>query len=81
MHPKAAAGMRQDSLIVGVFILLHVGFRFVGASAAIEAHGVDTWQPFGSLAARLWSELTPAGLVALEHVAWLLALGQFPQPI
>ena len=75
MHPKAATGMRQDSLIVGVFILLHVGFRFVGASAAIAVHGADTWQPFGSLTARLWSEMTPAGLMALEHVAWWLALG------
>jgi Fe-S oxidoreductase len=75
MHPKAASGMRRDSLIVGVFILMHVGFRFVGASAAIAAHGADGWQPFGSLAARLWARLPPAGLVALEHVAWWLALG------
>ena len=75
LHPKADVGMRQDSLIVGVFILLHVGFRFIGASAAIAAYGVDTWQPFGSLAAGLWAGLPPAGLLALEHVAWWMALG------
>ncbi|HJN40491.1 MAG: (Fe-S)-binding protein [Anaerolineales bacterium] len=75
LHPKASGGMRQDSLIVGVFILLHVGFRFIGASATIAAHGADAWQPFGSLAARLWGGLPPAGLVALEHAAWWLALG------
>jgi Fe-S oxidoreductase len=75
LHPKAAAGMRRDSLIVGVFILLHVGFRFLGASAVIAAHGADGWQPFGSLAAGLWAGLSPAGLVVLEHATWWLALG------
>ena len=75
LHPKAVAGLRQDSLIVGVFILLHVGFRFIGASTLIAAHGADGWQPFGSLAAVLWTELSPAGLVALEHAAWWMALG------
>ena len=75
LHPKAVAGMRQDSLIVGVFILLHVGFRFIGASASIAVHGVDAWQPFGSLAAGMWAGLPHAELAALEHVAWWLALG------
>ena len=75
VHPKVITGMRQDSLIVGSFILLHVGFRFVGASVAIAANGVDTWQPFGSLAAGLWTGLSPAGLLALEHLAWWMALG------
>ncbi len=32
LHPKASAGIQRDSLIVGVFILLHVGFRFLGES-------------------------------------------------
>ena len=32
LHPKAVQGKQRDSLIVGVFILLHVGFRFLGES-------------------------------------------------
>ena len=38
--PKVAAGgMRRDSLIVGGFILFHVGFRFLGESFALAAPG------------------------------------------
>ncbi len=75
LHPKANVGMRKDSLIVGVFILMHVGFRFVGASALIAADGADNWQPFASLVATLWSGVPPDWLVLLEHVSWWVSLG------
>ena len=75
LHPKANAGMRKDSLIVGVFIVMHVGFRFVGASAVIAADGADDWQPFASLVATLWSDVSPDWLVLLEHVSWWISLG------
>ena len=45
LHPKAVQGKQRDSLIVGVFILLHVGFRFLGESFQVAAEP-DVWQPF-----------------------------------
>jgi hypothetical protein len=39
LSPKAATGIRRDSLIVGVFILFHVGFRFVGSSFRLAETG------------------------------------------
>ena len=59
LHPKAREGIRRDSLLVGGFILAHVGFRFLGASFLIADHGPDAWQPFANLVALLWSGLSP----------------------
>src|SRR3990172_5793199 len=41
VHPKARAGIRRDSLIVGLFILFHVGGRFVGQSFKLALNGPD----------------------------------------
>ena len=38
VRPDAAAGIRRDSLIVGVFIPFHVGFRLLGASFEVAQH-------------------------------------------
>ena len=53
LHPKAKAGMRRDSLIVGLFILFHVGSRFVGESFQIAREGADAWQPFASALSKI----------------------------
>ena len=46
-----AGGIQRDSLIVGVFLLCHVGFRLIGDSFAVASTGaVDPFQPFSSLA-------------------------------
>ncbi len=50
-----AGGLRRDSLIVGLFILFHVGFRMVGESFAIASEGADPFQPFGTLVGKLWT--------------------------
>jgi len=75
LHPKARKGMRRDSLIVVVFILLHVGSRFLGASFRIAAEGPDPWQPFAAATAGLWGGLGHGALVVGEHAAFWLALG------
>ncbi|GAB4496772.1 MAG: (Fe-S)-binding protein [Anaerolineales bacterium] len=76
LHPKARAGIRRDSLVVGVFILLHVGGRFLGETFKIAAAGEsDAWQPFASAVSGLWRGLSPTALTIGEHVAFWMALG------
>lgn len=72
-----AGGVRQDSLVVGLFILLHVGFRLFGASALIAQHGgSDPWQPFGTLFASLFfSNASDFALVASWRIGWWVAIG------
>ncbi len=68
-------GIRRDSLIVGAFILCHVGFRFLGESFQLAVHGADPWQPFASTVSNLWAGFSETGLIVLEHLAWWLAIG------
>ena len=68
-------GISRDSLIVGAFILLHVGSRFTGAAVSLAQHGPDVWQPLGSLYANLFAGFSPGALTVLDHAAWWLALG------
>ncbi len=75
LHPKARSGIRRDSAIVGSFILLHVGARFVGQSLEVALHGNDPWQPFASLLAGVWGGASEGVLVLGEHIAFWLALG------
>ncbi|MDZ7703815.1 MAG: (Fe-S)-binding protein [Trueperaceae bacterium] len=75
LHDKVKqGGIRRDSLIVGVFILLHVGFRLMGESflLAYEGHR-DLWQPFASGLAAL---IGPGENRLIGwHVGWWGALG------
>jgi Fe-S oxidoreductase len=76
LHPRARAGIRRDSAIVGMFILVHVGSRFLGQSFALAIEGSpDPWQPFASAVANLWSGWSTAALTVAEHVTFWLALG------
>ncbi|MEX1072009.1 MAG: heterodisulfide reductase-related iron-sulfur binding cluster [Anaerolineales bacterium] len=75
VHPKARPGIRRDSLIVGFFILLHVGGRFTGESFQLALQGADAWQPFASAVAGLWSVIPASALVVGEHVGFWLAIG------
>ena len=75
LHPKARQGIRRDSLIVGVFILLHVGGRFLGKSFQLAHQGTDAWQPFASALSSLWSNLSQASQISGEHFGFWLALG------
>ncbi len=75
LHPKARAGIRRDSAIVGGFILLHVGSQFLGQIFAIAKTGADPWQPFASAAAGLLSGFSETALTVGEHLWWWLAIG------
>ncbi|MEP7294257.1 MAG: 4Fe-4S dicluster domain-containing protein, partial [Chloroflexota bacterium] len=76
LHPKVKAGaIRRDSLIVAIFILIHVGARFLGQSVAVAQEGTDLLRPFASLLAPIWGGVTPDGLTILQHIFWWVALG------
>lgn len=75
LHPKARQGIRRDSAIVGGFILLHVGARYLGASLAIAKDGNDIWQPFANLTAALWRSTGSTNIDVGIHVAFWLAIG------
>lgn len=76
LHEKAQNGIKRDSLIVGVFILAHVGFRFLGESFHLALSRVsDPWQPFASSVATLWGGLTETFLIVMIHISFWIALG------
>jgi len=72
---SAAEGMRFDSMIVGSFITVHVGSRFLSASFEIAGNHSDWSQPAANLVAKMWSGLNPETIIFMEHVTWWLALG------
>ena len=75
VYDDARKGMRVDSAIVGVFILMHVGSRFVGESFKLALEGGDKWQPFATFVSHWWQGWTESSLVVGQHVAFWLALG------
>lgn len=79
LHPRVKAGrVNIDSLIVGIFILSHVGARFLGESVKIELGIRDgDVMPFASVVAALWGalDLSSGTLEFMEHVFWWVALG------
>ncbi|MBI3242568.1 MAG: (Fe-S)-binding protein [Chloroflexi bacterium] len=72
--PVKAGGIKRDSLIVGGFILFHVGSRFMGQTFRLaEMQVFNPMQPFASalsLALRGWPDYTAA-----IHTTWWLAIG------
>jgi Fe-S oxidoreductase len=68
-------GIRRDSLIVGLFILFHVGFRLLGQSFAVAAEGGDWFQPFATLVSQLWRDWGEAAWMVGRHIGWWGALG------
>jgi Fe-S oxidoreductase len=75
LWPKARFSIRRDSAIVGFFILIHVGSRFMGETVELASEGRDVWQPFASAVSGLWGGLSASGLVISEHFFFWLALG------
>ena len=72
---EARIGMRSDSLLVGLFILFHVGARFLSASFEIAKNGVDDFQPAATTVSLLWSNLSSENIILFEHITWWIALG------
>lgn len=75
LHPDVrTGGIRFDSLIVAVFIFLHVGFRLVGAGSLLAAEGhPDYWQPAATIIADVIGFGTDR--VAGWHAGWWISLG------
>ena len=72
----AAGGVRRDSAIVGVFILLHVGGRWTGTAFHLAENGhTDPWLPTASLLSLAFRGLGPEALTAGIHLTWWMAMG------
>ena len=72
----AAGGVRRDSLVVGTFILLHVGGRWMGSAFRVAELGHPvTSMPTASAVAQLFSGMSPGALAIAAHVSWWLAMG------
>ena len=72
---SALKGMKFDSLLVGTFIIVHVGSRFLSASFEIAGSQPDMAQPAANLVAKIWSGMEPGTILLMEHITWWLALG------
>ena len=73
---KARDGIALDSLIVGLFILLHAGSRLLSASFLVAQQGPDVWQPAATfIATNFIGGLGPEALEFGRHLFWWLALG------
>ena len=75
IEPEVTAGIRRDSLVVGLFILFHVGSRLLSKAAQIAHAGGDPFQPVASMVAQFFSHLSGSVTVGLEHLFWWGALG------
>ncbi|TFH32287.1 MAG: (Fe-S)-binding protein, partial [Anaerolineales bacterium] len=75
LSPKARTGIRRDSAIVGIFILIHVGARFLGESFHLSLAGLDPWQPVASVLARAWMGATIGSLTVARHASWWASIG------
>lgn len=78
LHPKArAGGVRKDSLVVGFFILFHIGFRILSQSYLIAAEGhSDAWQPVASTISTLFlAGSSPEALNFGWHMSWWISVG------
>ncbi len=72
---EAREGIKRDSMIVGLFIILHVGFRLLGASFSLSLEGPDIWQPVASGIALWWSGMAAELAELAWHISWWLAIG------
>jgi Fe-S oxidoreductase len=77
LHPKVARGfINMDSAIVGAFILIHVGSRFLGQVFRLAESGItDPFMPFASVLSLLFTDVQQDILNGGMHVTWWLALG------
>ena len=75
IQPAARVGILRDSTIVASFILFHVGSRLLFKATQLAHHGSDAFHPVSSLAAGLFSGMSPGVVEALNHFFWWGALG------
>lgn len=76
LHQKIKeGGIQRDSLIVGVFILLHVGGRLLGEAVYVAQTSADPFMPFATATATLFYGMESETLLLLRHSFFWLALG------
>jgi len=77
LNSKVMKGsVHLDSAIVGGFILLHVGSRFMGQVLRLAEHGeVDWFMPFATIVSFMFTGLSHGALEAGIHITWWLAIG------
>ncbi len=75
LHPKARFGILRDSAIVGSFVTLHVGSRFIGESFKLAQNGPDPWQPFASRLSHLFLNWSASFLTIGEHISFWVSIG------
>ena len=79
LNPKARyGGIDRDSLLVIIFIFLHISGSLTASAAAIALSdsGTDAWQPAANfLATTLMSGWSTEALVFFEHAGWWMAIG------
>ena len=70
LNPKVrAGGQKTDSLIVGVFVIMHVIARLMGQAFRLN-DGADPFMPFASVLNSMFGT-SQAGV----HIAWWISLG------
>lgn len=76
LQPKVVGGIPRDSLIVGTFILVHVGSRWLGQALRVAEGGRPDWfQPTASVVSIAFGGLSEDALTFGIHATWWLALG------
>jgi len=78
LHPGVSAGgLKKDSLIVGIFILVHVGSRWLGTAIRLAENGhTDPWLPTASIVSGLFTGWSSEALYTTGiHITWWLAMG------
>jgi Fe-S oxidoreductase/nitrate reductase gamma subunit len=73
--PIARTGIQRDSAIVASFIFIHNSARLIGESFYVAETGRDSWQPFISTVAGLWSGMNANSLLIGERLMFWLSIG------
>jgi Fe-S oxidoreductase len=74
--PQVRPGIRRDSAIVASFIFIHNSARLLGESFYVADAGVrDSWQPFISSVAGLWSGMDANTLLMGERLMFWISIG------
>jgi Fe-S oxidoreductase len=76
LNPQARTGILRDSAIVTATFFTHNLMRMLGESFYLAMQGrSDSWQPFISAVASLWSGIDANTLLIAEHVAFWVSIG------
>ena len=76
LNPTARASIARDSAIVAAFIFIHNSARLFEESFHVAGTGVpDSWQPFISAVAGLWSGVDADTLLIGERLMFWISIG------